>query len=152
MTMSHGALDGGTEGDSLARRLERQIADLEARHRIGPDRYCGLTPEEMSRAVVACHGGPHRPGEAVGFWPGISEEAREGALREAFGPGADVERLRVMVQFFDDRVSKTLAVDWSLADAEFDRAVWAGLERHYPELSADARRVIAGSHAYSHAK
>lgn len=152
MSMSGASSDEESDGESLARRLDRQIADLEARYRIGPDRYCGLTPEEMSRAVVACHGGPHRPGEPVGYCPGVSEEAREGALREAFGPGADVERLRVMVQFFDDRVAKTLAVDWSLADAEFDRAVWAGLERHYPELSADARRVIAGSHAYSHAR
>ncbi|MFM7185595.1 MAG: hypothetical protein ACKO4Z_12605 [Planctomycetota bacterium] len=99
------------ERESLARRLDRQIAELEARHRIGPDRYCGLTPEEMSRAVVACHGGPHRPGEPVGFWPGVSEEAKEAALREAFGSDADVERLRVMVQFFDHRLAKALAVD-----------------------------------------
>ena len=152
MSMSTRPDDGGAEGESLARRLERQIADLEARHRIGPGTYCGLTPEEMSRAVVACHGGPHRPGEPVGFWPGVSEEAREAALREAFGPGADVERLRVMVQFFDHRLAKTLAVDWALPSAEFDRAVWEGLERHVPELSADARRVIAGQFSYSHAK
>ena len=152
MSMSTGSSDGGADGESLARRLERQIADLEARHRIGPDKYCGLTPEELSRAVVACHGGLHRPGEPVGFWPGIPQEAREGALREAFGTGADVERLRVMVQFFDQRVAKSLAVDWALPGPEFDRAVWKGLEHHYPELSDDARRVIAGNYSYSHAK
>ena len=31
-------------------------------------------------------------------------------------------------------------------------AVVDGLARHFPELTADARQVIAGNYSYSHAK
>jgi len=136
----------------LAERLQRQIAELEQRHRIGPGKYCGLTPAEMSRAVVACHSGLRGPGEPAGYWPAVSEDAVKERLRADFGPAADVERLRVMVQFFDQRVGETLGIDWRLPKDEFARAVAAGLTRHYPELSADARRVLAGNFSYSHAK
>jgi len=136
----------------LLEQLERQIAELERRHGVGPDRYCGLTPAEMSRAVVACHSGPRRPGEPVGYWPAGSAETVEERLREEYGPTADVERLLVMVRFFDHRVAGTLGVDWQLSNEEFDHAVAAGLARHYPELTDDARRAIAGNFSYSHAK
>jgi len=150
MTEERTPEDGETGG--LRERLARQIAELAERHRIGPGKYCGLTPAEIDRAVIACHGGDPAPGEPVGFWPTVSEEARAARLREAFGPEADVERLRVAVQFFNTRVDEALAPDWALSAEDFGRAVAAGLARHYPELSDDARRVIAGNYAYSHAK
>lgn len=136
----------------LLEQLQRQIAELERRHGIGPDRYCGLTPAEMSRAVVACHSGPRGPGEPVGYWPAGSTEIQTTRLREEYGPTADLERLLVMVQFFDHRVAQTLGIDWQLSNEEFDHAVAAALVRHYPELTDDARRVIAGNFSYSHAK
>jgi hypothetical protein len=140
------------DASPLLERLERQIAELERRHGIGPDRYCGLTPAEMSRAVVACHSGPRRPGEPAGDWPAGSAETQTRRLSEEYGPTADLERLLVLVQFFDHRVAQTLDVDWRLSNEEFDHAVAAGLVRHYPELTDDARRVIAGNFSYSHAK
>jgi hypothetical protein len=136
----------------LLEQLERQIAALERRHKIGRDRYCGLTPAEMSRAVIVCHGGPRRPGEPAGSWPATSEATVMEKLREEYGPTADIERLRVMVQFFDHRIGTTLGIDWRLPREEFDHAVATGLARHYPELTDDARRVIAGNSSYSHAK
>jgi len=136
----------------LREALDRQIAELVERHRIGADRYCGFSPEEMSRAVIACHSGLRRPGERVGYWPAGSEETRMEWLRAEYGPTADLERVRVVVQFFDHRIAETLAIDWDLPNEAFDRAVAAALARHYPELSDDARRVIAGSFSYSHAK
>jgi len=39
-----------------------------------------------------------------------------------------------------------------LDNQEFDQVVWDGLALHYPDLSADARAVIAGNYSYSHAK
>ncbi len=128
------------------------IAALERRYGISADTYCGLSPEEMSRAIVAIHGGPKRPGEPVGFWPTVSVDAMHAALREEFGPAADVERIRLQEQFFGGRVSRALDVDWTLPGEAFGRAVAEGLGRHFPDLSDDARRVIAGSYAYSHAK
>lgn len=149
--MTDEAVHGDAGAGGLEERLDRRIAELAKRHRIGPDKYCGLTPAEIGRAVIACHGGVQRPGEPVGFWPSVSEEARAARLREEFGPEADVERLRVVVQFFDARVDDALDLDWRLAADEFGRAVATGLARHYPELNDDARRVIAGNYAYSHA-
>lgn len=128
------------------------VEDLERQHGIPPDVYCGLSPGEMSRAIIACHAAPHRPGEAVGYWPGVSEEARLERLREEFGAEADLPRLRIQEQFFSSRVSRALKLDWMLPAAEFDRLVAEGLETHFPELSDDARRVIAGNYSYSHAK
>lgn len=97
------------------------IAELERQHAIPPDRFCGLTPADMSRVVIACNSRPGAPGEPAGYWPIVSPEIQLDNLRAEFGPEADVARLRL-------------------------------LERHYPELSADARRVIAGGYSYSHAK
>jgi len=130
----------------------QSFEDLEREHGIPPDIYCGLSPGEMSRAIIACHAAPHRPGEAVGYWPIISEEVRLGRLREEFGPDADVSRLRIQEQFFSSRVSRSLNLDWMLPATEFDRLVAEGLRRHFPELSDDARTVIAGNYSYSHSK
>lgn len=128
------------------------LADLERQHGIPSDTYCGLTPLEMSRAIVAWHSGPRKPGVPVGYWPVGSPETRLGWLREEFGAAADVERIRLLEQFFSARVSRALAVDWMLSNDAFDRAVVDGLARHFPELTVDARQVIAGNYSYSHAK
>lgn len=128
------------------------FADLERQHGIPADTFCGLTPLEMSRAIVAWHSGPPRSGAPAGYWPVGSVDTRLGWLRAEFGPAADVARIRVLEQFFSARVSRALAVDWMLSNDEFDRAVADGLARHFPELTEDARRVIAGNYSYSHAK
>lgn len=127
-------------------------ADLEREYGIPPEKYCGLSPAEMSRVIVACHSAHRQPGEPVGFWPVISVETQLGRLSEAFGPDVDVERLRLLEQFFSSRVNEALQLDWMLDNAAFDRAVHDGLSKHFPELSDDARRVIAGNYSYSHAK
>ena len=127
-------------------------SDLERQHGIPADTYCGLSPEDMSRAIVAYHSGPRKPGKPIGYWPVGSEETRLGWLREEFGIAADVERIRLLEQFFGGRVSRALKLDWMLPDDEFDRAVIEGLRQHFPELTEDARRVIAGNYSYSHAK
>jgi hypothetical protein len=131
---------------------EKTFADLEREHGIPADTYCGLSPQDMSRAIVAWHAGPPRPGCAPGYWPAASFETRLGWLRDEFGPEADVARIRLLEQFFDARVSRAIDVDWMLPGDEFDRAVAAGLARHFPELSPEARGVIAGNYGYSHAK
>ena len=136
-----------TDHPQAAMRLE-----LERQYGIPPDRFCGLTADEMSRAIVAYDCGPRSPGEPVGYNPIGSLETRTGWLREAFGPDIDAEALRLKVQFFMGRVSEALALDWMLDNDAFDRAVADGLDRHYPDLSADARWVIVGSQSYSHAK
>jgi hypothetical protein len=56
------------------------------------------------------------------------------------------------VHFFGGRVDATLALDWMQANADFDRAVVEGLARHFPDLTSDARAVLAGNYSYSHAK
>lgn len=126
--------------------------DLEREYGIPPDKYCGLSPADMSRAIVAWNSGPREPGSWPGYWPAASPETRLQWLRDEFGPEADVERIRVLEQFFGGRISRALAVDWMLPNDEFDRAVAEGLARHFPELSAEARAVIAGDYSYSHAK
>lgn len=126
--------------------------ELETRHGIPPDRFCGMTSADMSRAIVAHDAGPRQPGRAVGYDPVASPETRLGRLREAFGPDADVEAIRLRVQFFGGRVSAALNLDWMQDDDAFARAVAEGLEQHYPDLSADARAVIGGSYTYSHWK
>lgn len=130
----------------------RWRAEFERRHGIPPDRFCGLAPEAMSRAIVALGNGPVRPGVPVGYDPVGSPETRLGWLRQAFGPEADVEGIRLREQCFSARVSEALALDWMLDNEAFDRAVWEGLARLYPDLSPEARAVIAGSHSYSHAR
>ena len=128
------------------------LTDLERQHGIPPDTYCGLTPGEMSRAIVAYHSGPRKPGELVGYWPAASEETRLGWLRDEFGPDADLGRIRLQEQFFGSRVSRALRLDWMLPDEAFDRAVHEGLRQQFPELTDEARIVIAGSYSYSHVK
>jgi hypothetical protein len=128
------------------------VADLERQHDIPADKFCGLTPEDMSRAIVAFHAGPREPGQPVGYMPVGSTATRLAWLREEFGPDADIERIRLQEQFFGGRVSRTLRLDWMLPNTEFDRQVSDGLARHFPELTVEARRVIAGNYSYSHAK
>ena len=82
------------------------FADLERQHGIPPDTYCGLTAEEMSRAIVAYHAGPREPGQPVGYTPVGSVETRLGWLREAFGPDADTERIRLQEQFLEAALIK----------------------------------------------
>jgi hypothetical protein len=137
--------------DERSARLQ-SFADLEREHDIPPDKYCGLTPEDMSRVIVAYHSGPRRQGEPVGYTPVGSIETRVGWLRDEFGPDADIERMRLQEQFFGGRIDQALQLDWMLPDDEFDRQVWAGLAKHFPELSEEARNVIAGNYSYSHAK
>lgn len=139
-------MTAGSTGPGLS------LADLERQHGIPADTYCGLSPADMSRAIVAYHSGPRTPDRSVGYWPVGSDETRLGWLREEFGPDADVERIRLQEQFFGARVSQALAVDWMLDNDEFDRRVAEGLARHFPELTEEARRVIAGNYSYSHAK
>ena len=128
------------------------FADLGQQCDISADKYCGLTAEAMSRAIVAYHSGPRRHDQPVGYCPIGSLETRLGWLREEFGPEADVERIRLQEQFFGSRVSRALNLDWMLSNDEFDRAVHEGLQRDFPELNDEARRVIAGNYSYSHAK
>ncbi|MFM7043152.1 MAG: hypothetical protein ACKO35_13325, partial [Planctomycetaceae bacterium] len=92
------------------------VLELERQFDIPPDTYCGLTPEHMSRAIVAYHGGPRRPGEPVGSMPVGSEAHRLDWLRQEFGDDADVERIRVLVQFFGGRVSRAMKLDWKDAN------------------------------------
>jgi hypothetical protein len=129
-----------------------RFAELERQHGIPADPFCGLTPADMSRAIIALHAGPRRPGQALGYQPVGSEETRLGWLREEFGPDADVARIRLQEQFFAARVSQALHLDWMLSNEAFDHAVVEGLRRHFPELTDEARTVIAGNYSYSHAK
>ena len=128
------------------------LREFEAEHGIPADRFCGLSAADMSRAIVAHDGGPRRPGEAVGYNPIGSTETRLGWLREEFGPEADVETIRLRMQFFCGRIDAVLGLDWMQDNAAFDRAVVEGLATHFPDLSADARAVLAGNYSYSHAK
>jgi hypothetical protein len=126
--------------------------ELEMQYGIPEDRFCGMSAADMSRAIVAHDGGPRAPGEAAAYDLIGSTETRLGRLRAEFGPDADVETIRLRMQFFGGRVDEALALDWMLDNADFDRAVIEGLERHFPDLSADARTVLAGNYTYSHAK
>jgi hypothetical protein len=130
----------------------QSLADLERQHGIPPDKYCGLTPEDMSRVIVAYHAGPRAPGQPIGYMPVGSVATRLGWVREEFGPDADIERIRLQEQFFGGRVDQALRLNWMLPNDEFDHQVWEGLAQHFPELTEEARRVIAGNYSYSHAK
>ena len=125
---------------------DRSVADAPV------DPYFGLTPLEMSRAIVAIHSRPREPGQPASFWPNVSTELQLGWLRDEFGPAANIDRIWRQEQLFSDHVSRVLKLDWMLPNDEFDRAVAAGLQRHFPELTEDARRVITGNYSYSHAK
>ena len=127
-------------------------AELERQYGIPPDTYCGLTPLEMSRAIIAYNSGPGRPGERVGYNPVGSPETRRDWLRREFGPDADIEAIGLRERFFTGRVQSRLALDWSLEDEPFDRAVLEGLRLHFPELTEEARLVLCGNFSYSHAK
>lgn len=126
--------------------------ELERQHGIPADRFCGLTAEAMSRALVAHECGPPSPGKPVGYWPASSDDNRRKWLREALGPDTDVEAIRLRIQFFMARVGEALKVDWMLDNEAFDRAVSDGLATCYPDLSPDARAAIAGNYSYSHSK
>lgn len=128
------------------------FAELERRFDISEEKYCGLTPLEMSRAIVAYHSGPRKQGEPVGYCPVGSLETRLGWLRMEFGADADVERIRLQSQFFSSRVDGLLNLDWMLPAEDFDRVVMDGLRRHFPELTEECRSVIAANYSYSHAK
>lgn len=128
------------------------VDSLERQYGIPPDTYCGLTPADMSRAIVAYHAGPRRPDQPAGYCPVGSLATRLSWLRDAFGPEADVERIRLQEHFFSGRVGRALNLNWMLPNQEFDRAVRDGLQEHFPELTEEARRVMAGSYSYSHAK
>ena len=130
----------------------QSLADLERQHDIPSDKYCGLTPEDMSRLIVAYHAGPRRKGAPVGYMPVGSIETRLGWLRDEFGPDCDIERMRLQEQFFGGRIDQALKLDWMLPNDVFDRHVWEGLAEHFPELTEEARKVIAGNYSYSHAK
>jgi hypothetical protein len=134
------------------KNAETEFASLERQYGIPPDKYCGLTPEDMSRAIVAYHSGPRRPDEPVGYSPIGSQETRLGWLRDEFGTDADITRIRVQEQFFSSRVSRSLKLDWMLDNQEFDRTVAKDLREHFPELTEEARNVIVGNYSYSHAK
>ncbi len=82
----------------------------------------------------------------------VGRETRLGSLQEEFGAGADTERSRLQEQFFGGRIDQALKLDWMLPSDQFDRQVWAGLAEHFPELTEEARAVIAGNYSYSHAK
>lgn len=123
--------------------------DLERQYGIPAETFCGLSAEEMSRAIVAHDGGPCEPGSPVGYNPIASPQTRLGWLRDAFGPTADVERIRLQLQFFHSRISRTITVDWMLPLDAFERQVADGLRQHFPELGDDARRVITGNYSYS---
>jgi hypothetical protein len=126
--------------------------ELERRFGIPPDRFCGLDAATMSRAIIAHDCGPLRPGEAVGYNPIGSTETRLGWLRQAFGRDVNAEHLRLCVQFFHGRISEALPLDWMLPNDDFDRQIVEGLARLYPDLTPEARSVIAGKTSYSHAR
>lgn len=132
---------------SIAARIE-----LERRHGIPADRFCGLSADAMSGAIVAYDCGPRGPGELTGYNPIGPEETRLTWLRDALGPDVDAEAIRLRIQCFMGRVREALQVDWMLDNDAFDRVVWDGLAEHFPDLSPDARAVIAGNYSYSHAK
>ncbi|MFN5950513.1 MAG: hypothetical protein ACK43N_18615, partial [Pirellulaceae bacterium] len=73
-------------------------------------------------------------------------------LHQAFGEQADVERIQVQINFFLAKVRQLIPVDWMLPAFQFAQVIEEGLEKHFPELSVDARNVILGSYTYSHAK
>ena len=49
-------------------------------------------------------------------------------------------------------MSRALKLDWILSNEAFDRVVYGCLRQHFPELTDEARNVIAGNYSYSHAK
>jgi hypothetical protein len=62
---------------------------------------------------------------------------------------AELERRRGIPT---DAYCGAIAVDWMLPGEEFDRRVAEGLRRHFPALTEEARRVLAGSYSSSHSK
>lgn len=130
----------------------RMIEELRQKHRIPEERFYGLEGESMSRAIVASMGLGGLDGTPAAYHPLRSPEICRQRLHHAFGEQADVERIQVQVDFFLAKVSQLIPVDWMLPAPQFARVIDEGLEKHFPELTADARNVILGSYTYSHAK
>jgi hypothetical protein len=64
----------------------------------------------------------------------------------------NAERIQLQVDFFMGKLSDLIPVDWTLPDDQFAKVVREGLDREFPDLSEDARRVILANYSYSHAK
>ena len=130
----------------------RMIEELRQKHQIPEVRFYGLDEQSMSLAIVASMGLGGLDGAPVGFDPVRTPEASQQRLHQAFGEQADVERIQVQINFFLAKVRQLIPVDWMLPALQFAQVIEEGLEKHFPELSADARNVILGSYTYSHAK
>lgn len=130
----------------------RMIEELRQKHQIPEERFYGLDEQSMSLAIVASMGLGGLDGAPVGYDPVRTPETSQQRLHQAFGEQADVERIQVQINFFLAKVRQLIPVDWMLPAFQFAQVIEEGLEKHFPELSADARNVILGSYTYSHAK
>lgn len=130
----------------------RMIEELRQKHQIPEERFYGLDERSMSLAIVASMGLGGLDGAPVGYDPVRTPETSQQRLHQAFGEQADVERIQVQINFFLAKVRQLIPVDWMLPAFQFAQVIEEGLEKHFPELSADARNVILGSYTYSHAK
>ncbi|MFN5770404.1 MAG: hypothetical protein ACK5ZC_10840 [Pirellulaceae bacterium] len=130
----------------------RMIEELRQKHQIPEERFYGLDERSMSLAIVASMGLGGLDGAPVGYDPVRTPETSHQRLHQAFGEQADVERIQVQINFFLAKVRQLIPVDWMLPAFQFAQVIEEGLEKHFPELSVDARNVILGSYTYSHAK
>ncbi|MFN5466894.1 MAG: hypothetical protein ACK523_19140 [Pirellulaceae bacterium] len=130
----------------------RMIEELRQKHQIPEERFYGLDERSMSLAIVASMGLGGLDGAPVGYDPVRTPETSQQRLHQAFGEQADVERIQVQINFFLAKVRQLIPVDWMLPAFQFAQVIEEGLEKHFPELSVDARNVILGSYTYSHAK
>jgi hypothetical protein len=130
----------------------RMIEELRQKHQIPEERFYGLDEQSMSLAIVASMGLGGLDGAPVGYDPVRTPETSQQRLHQAFGEQADVERIQVQINFFLAKVRQLIPVDWMLPAFQFAQVIEEGLEKHFPELSVDARNVILGSYTYSHAK
>ncbi len=128
------------------------IEELRQKHQIPEERFYGLDERSMSLAIVASMGLGGLDGAPVGYDPVRTPETSQQRLHQAFGEQADVERIQVQINFFLAKVRQLIPVDWMLPAFQFAQVIEEGLEKHFPELSVDARNVILGSYTYSHAK
>jgi hypothetical protein len=130
----------------------QMIRELKDKHQIPDERFFGLDAESMSRAIVAMMNGPMEKDRPVGFFPVVSREIHHQWIREAFGSAVNAERIQLQVDFFMGKLSDLIPVDWTLPDDQFAKVVREGLDREFPDLSEDARRVILANYSYSHTK
>ncbi|MFN9549129.1 MAG: hypothetical protein ACK56Q_02490 [Pirellulaceae bacterium] len=130
----------------------RMIEELRQKHQIPEERFYGLDERSMSLAIVASMGLGGLDGAPVGYDPVRTPETSQQRLHQAFGEQADVERIQVQINFFLAKVRQLIPVDWMLPAFQFAQVIEEGLEKHFSELSVDARNVILGSYTYSHAK